>query len=67
MIQPAEKHHGLRPFHAAGVIVTVVVLVVVAFAVLSFVAGVVWTVIKIVVIAAAVFLLARFVLRRSRS
>jgi hypothetical protein len=66
MIQPAEKHHGLRPVHAAGVIVAFALLIVVAFAVLSFIAGVVWTILKIVVIAAIVFLLARFLLRRSR-
>lgn len=67
MIQPAEKHHGIRPLHAVGVLVTFALLIVIAFAVLSFVAGIVWTILKVVVIAAIVVLLGRFLLRRSRS
>lgn len=67
MLQPTERKHGLRPLHTAGVVVAFAVLVVVAFAVLTAIAGVVWTIVKVVVIAALIFLLARFLLRRSRA
>jgi hypothetical protein len=67
MIQPTEHNHGIRPLHAAGVLVTFVVLVVIAFAVLSAVAGVVWTILKIAIIGVIVYLLARFLMHRSRA
>lgn len=65
--QPAERKHGLRPLHTIGVVAAFAVLVIIAFTVLSAIAGVVWTILKLAIIVAIIFLLARFLMRRSRA
>jgi hypothetical protein len=72
MIQPDQRNqldrrkHGVRPHHFAGV-VAFVVLVIVAFVVLSGVVAIVFRVVELAVVIGLVLLLARFFLRRSRS
>ena len=65
--QPIEGKRGLRPLHTVGVVVAFAILVIIAFTVLSAIAGVVWTILKLAIIVAIVFLLARFLMRRSRA
>lgn len=58
--------HGLRPVHGAVVAVSVVVAVVVAFAVLSSIVGFVAVIVKIAVIAVIVGFVVRLVTRHAR-
>ena len=61
-----EQHKGLSLFDGVLIIGGGIIAVVVAFAILSFIAGVVWFVVKVVVIIALIALVARLVFRRRR-
>jgi uncharacterized membrane protein SirB2 len=61
-----EEHKGLSLFDGVLIIGGGIIAVVVAFAILSFIAGLVWFVVKVVVIIALIALVARLVFRRRR-
>jgi hypothetical protein len=67
MIQPTERHTGLRPFHGAVLVGTTVVAVLIAFAAFHFVLGAIALVVKLAIIVAIVSFVARLLLRHAHS
>jgi uncharacterized membrane protein SirB2 len=59
-----EERSGLSLFDGVLIVGGGIIAVIVAFAVLSFVAGIVWFVVKVIVIVALVALVAKLVFRR---
>jgi uncharacterized membrane protein SirB2 len=59
-----DEKTGLSVFDGVLILGGGIIAVVVAFAVLSFVAGLVWFVVKVIVVVALVALVARLVFRR---
>jgi uncharacterized membrane protein SirB2 len=59
-----EERSGLSLFDGVLVVGGGIIALIVAFAVLSFIAGVVWFVVKVIVVVALVALVAKLVFRR---
>jgi uncharacterized membrane protein SirB2 len=59
-----EERSGLSLFDGVLVVGGGIIALIVAFAVLSFIAGVVWFVVKVIVVIALVALVAKLVFRR---
>ena len=61
-----EERSGLSPFDGVLIVGGGIIAVIVAFAVLSFVAGVIWFIVKLVVVVALVALVAKLLFGRRR-
>ncbi len=59
-----EERSGLSLFDGVLIVGGGIIAVIVAFAVLSFVAGIIWFVVKVIVVVALIALVARLVFRR---
>jgi uncharacterized membrane protein SirB2 len=59
-----EERSGLSLFDGVLVVGGGIIALIVAFAVLSFIAGIVWFVVKVIVVVALVALVAKLVFRR---
>jgi uncharacterized membrane protein SirB2 len=59
-----EERSGLSVFDGVLIVGGGIIALIVAFAVLSFIAGVVWFVVKVIVVVALIALVARLVFRR---
>jgi hypothetical protein len=63
---PEEERSGLSLFDGVLIVGGGIIAVIVAFAVLSFVAGVIWFIVKLVVVVALVALVAKLLFGRRR-